>query len=120
MLRIYARVLAVALVATAAAIAVRIPNEGLVVSVLYVGSSCVLAYAGFSRRDPMIVRTLVAAMGSLFLVSGLAVALTMGVLGFPFGGRGWEAGLANAALGGLTMACAGLLPCADDDGSASG
>jgi hypothetical protein len=41
------------------------------------------------------------------------------VLGFPFGGRGWEAGLANAALGGLTMACAGLLPCADDEWSGS-
>ena len=58
-----------------------------------------------------------AAVGSLFLVTGLAVALAMSVLGFPFGGRGWEAGLANAALGGLTMACAVLLPC--DDGSAS-
>jgi len=49
MLRIYARVLAAALLVTAAAIAVRIPHEGLGVSVLYVGSSCVLAYAGFRR-----------------------------------------------------------------------
>jgi hypothetical protein len=38
--------------------------------------------------------------------------------GFPFGGRGWEVGLAHAALGGLSMACAVLLPC-DDDGSAT-
>ena len=120
MLRIYARVLAAALVVTAAAIAVRIPNEGLGLSVLYVGSSCVLAYAGFRRGgEAGVIRTLVAAVGSLLLVTGLAVALTMSVLGFPFGGRGWEAGLANAALGGLTMACAALLPCADDDGSAS-
>ena len=114
MLRIYARVLAAALVVTAAAIAIRIPHEGLGLSMLYVGSSCVFAYAGFRRGDPMIVRTLVAAMGSFFLVTGLGVALTMSVVGFPFGGRGWEAGLANAALGGLTMACAGLLPCADE------
>jgi hypothetical protein len=49
MLRICARALAAALLVTAAAIAVRIPNEGLGVSVLYVGSSCVLAYAGFRR-----------------------------------------------------------------------
>ena len=49
MLRIYARVLAAALVVTAAAIALRIPNEGMGLSVLYVGSSCVLAYAGFRR-----------------------------------------------------------------------
>ena len=118
MLRIYARVLAAALVVMAAAAAVRIPNEGLGVSALYVGSAAVFAYAGFSRRDTAIVRTLVAAMGSLFLLSGLVVALTMGVLGFPFEGRGWEAGLAHAAFGGLTMACAVLLPC-DDDGSAS-
>jgi len=48
MLRIYASVLAALVVATAA-IAVRIPNEGLGLSVLYVGSSCVLAYAGFRR-----------------------------------------------------------------------
>ena len=118
MLRIYARVLAAALVVTAAAIAVRISNEGLGLSVLCVGSSCVLAYAGFRRGEAAVIRTLVAAVGSLFLVTGLGVALTMSVLGFPFGGRGWEAGLANAALGGLTMACAGLLPC-DDEGSAS-
>jgi hypothetical protein len=38
----------------------------------------------------------------------------MGILGFPFEGRGWEAGLAHAALGGLTMACAVLLPCDDE------
>jgi hypothetical protein len=46
------------------------------------------------------------------------VALGMGVLGFPFEGRYWVAGLAQAALGGATMACAVLLPC-DDEGSAS-
>jgi hypothetical protein len=50
-------------------------------------------------------------MGSLFLLLGLLVALAMGILGFPFEGRGWEVGLAHAALGGLTMACAVLLPC---------
>jgi hypothetical protein len=52
-------------------------------------------------------------MGSFFLLSGLLVALTMGVLGFPFGARGWEVGLAHTAFGGLTMACAVLLPCDD-------
>ena len=115
MLRIYARVLAVALVVIAVAVAVRLANEGLGASVLYVGSAVVLAYAGFSRTVPArVVRTLVAAVGSFFLVSGLLVALAMGVVGFPFGGRVWEVGLAHAALGGLTMACAVLLPCDDD------
>jgi hypothetical protein len=121
MLRIYARLLAAALVATAAAIAVRIPAEGLVVSVLfYAGSAAVLAYAGFRRGEAALVRRVVAIMGVVFLVSGILFALAMGILGFPFGGKGWVFGLANAALGGLTMACAGLLPCDDDDeGSAS-
>jgi hypothetical protein len=94
MLRIYARLLAAALVATAAAIAVRIPAEGLGVGVLfYVGSAAVFAYAGFRRGEAALVRSVVAVMGVVFLVSGLAVALTMGIVGFPFGGRvgylGW-------------------------------
>jgi hypothetical protein len=42
------------------------------------------------------------------------VALAMSILGFPFGGRGWEVGLVHAAFGGLTMACAVLLPCDDE------
>jgi hypothetical protein len=119
MLRIYARVLAAALAVIAAAAAVGIPNGGLGVSVLYVGLAVVFAYAGFRRGDAALVRSVVAAVGSLLLVSGLLFALAMGVLGFPFGGRGWEVGLAHAALGGLTMACAVLLPCDDDEGSAS-
>jgi hypothetical protein len=52
-------------------------------------------------------------MGSFFLLSGLLVALALGNLGFPFEGRGWVVGLAHAAFGGLTMACAVLLPCDD-------
>ena len=118
MLRIYARVLAAVLLVIAAAAAVRIPNEGLGVSVLYLGLAAVFAYAGFRRGEAALVRGVVAAMGSLLLVSGLLLALAMGVLGFPFEGRYWVVGLAHAALGGLTMACAALLPC-DDDGSAS-
>jgi hypothetical protein len=95
MLRIYARVLAAALVVIAvAAAAVRIPNEGLGLSVLYAGSAAVFAYAGFRRGDAAVVRSVVTVMGSVLLVSGL-VALAMGVLGFPFGGRGWEVGLAH-------------------------
>jgi hypothetical protein len=38
----------------------------------------------------------------------------MGILGFPFEGKGWEVGLAHAGFGGLTMACAVLLPCDDE------
>lgn len=118
MLRVYARVLAATLVAVAAAAAVRIPNGGLGVSLLYVGLAAVFAYAGFRRGEAAVVRVVVAAMGSLMLVSGLLLALGMGVLGFPFEGRYWVVGLAHAALGGLTMACAVLLPC-EDEGSAS-
>ena len=121
MLRIYARLLAAALVviAVAAAIAVRIPAEGLGVSVLfYVGSAAVFAYAGFRRGEAALVRSVVALMGVVFLVLGLLLALAMGVLGFPFEGRYWVVGLGHAALGGVTMACAALLPC-DDEGSAS-
>ena len=119
MLRIYARLLAAALVAMAVLATVRIPNVGLGVSVLYVGSAAVFAYAGFRRGEAALVRSVVAAMGSLFLASGLLLALAMGVVGFPFEGRGWEVGLAHAALGGFTMACAVLLPCDDDGGPAS-
>ena len=119
MLRIYARLLAAALVAMAVVATVRIPNEGLGVSVLYVGSAAVFAYAGFRRGGTALLRSVVAAMGTLFLASGLLVALAMGVVGFPFEGKYWVVGLAHAALGGLTMACAVLLPCDDDGGPAS-
>ena len=86
-------------------------------SVLYLGSAAVFAYAGFSRRISTIIRSVVAAMGLFFLLSGLLAAFTMGVLGFPFEGRVWEVGLVQAAIGGLTMACAVLLPCSDDAAS---
>src|SRR5919206_21144 len=97
MLRIYARVLAAVLLVIAAAAAVRIPNEGLGVSVLYVGSAAVFAYAGFRRGEAALVRSVVAAMGTLLLVFGLLLALTMGVLGFPFEGRYWVVGLGSGA-----------------------
>ena len=114
MLRIYARVSAAALTVIAVLAALRISSAGLGVSLLYVGSAGIFAYAGFSRRSSPIIRSVVAATGSLFLLSGLSVALVMSILGFPFEGRFWEVGLVHAAFGGLTMACAVLLPC--DDG----
>jgi len=117
MLRIYARVSAAVLAVVAMAAALRISSAGLGVSVLYVGSAAIFAYAGFSQSSSTIIRSVVAAMGSFFLLSGLLVALTMGILGFPFEGRGWEAGLVHAAFGGLTMACAVLLPCDDESAS---
>ncbi len=121
MLRIYARVSAATLCVVGVEVAPRIPSTGLgasvLLSVLYLGSAAVFAYAGFSRRNPTIVRSVLAAMGSFFLLSGLSVALTMGILGFPYEGRGWEAGLAQAAFGGLTMACAVLLRCDDESAS---
>ena len=116
-MRIYARVSAAVLGVIAIAAAGRISRVGLGVSVLYVSSAAIFAYAGFSRRNSAIIRSFVAAMGSLFLLLGLFVALTMGVLGFPFEGRFWEAGLVHAAFGGLTMACAILLPCDDESAS---
>jgi hypothetical protein len=118
MLRIYARLSAAVLASIAVALALGLSRAGVGVSVLYVGSAAIFAYAGFSPRSSTIVRSVVATMGSLFLVSGLLVALAMGIVGFPFEGRVWEAALVHAAFGGLTMACAVLLPC--DDGSASG
>ena len=117
MLRIYVRVVATALGVIAIAAALRISRVGLGVSVLYLISAAIFAYAGFLWRSSTIIRSVVAAMGLFFLVSGLLVALTMSVLGFPFEGRGWELGLVHAAIGGLTMACAVLLPCSDEDGS---
>jgi len=117
MLRIYARVWAAVLALIALAAAVRISRVGLGVSVLYLSSAAVFAYAGFSGRTSTIIRTVVAAMGLSFLPSGLLVAFTMSVLGFPFEGRGWESGLVHAAFGGLTMVCAVLLPCSDESAS---
>ena len=117
MLRIYARLSAAALGVIAVAVALRVPSAGLGASVLYVVSAGIFAYAGFSRRDTTTIRTVVAAMGWFFLLSGLLLALTMSILGFPFEGRGWEVGLVHAAFGGLTMACAVLLPCDDEPAS---
>jgi len=117
MLRIYARVSAAVLALIAIAAAIRISRVGLGVSVLYLGSAAVFAYAGFSGRTSMIIRTVVAAMGLFFLLSGLLVAVTMSVLRFPFEGSGWKSGLMHAAFGGLTMVCAMLLPCSDESAS---
>jgi hypothetical protein len=118
MLRIYARILAAVLGVIAIAAARRMTGAGLGAGlgtgVLYLGSAAVFAYAGFSLRNAATIRIVVAVMGSLFLLLGLLVALAMGILGFPFEGRGWVVGLAHAALGGLTMACAVLLPCDDE------
>ena len=85
-------------------------------SVLYLGSAAVFAYAGFVRRTSTVILSVVATMGLFFLLSGLLVAFIMSVLGFPSEGSGWELGLVHAAFGGLTMACAVLLP--GDDESA--
>jgi hypothetical protein len=112
MLRIYARLLAVVLTLSGmATLAVLMRGVGLGVSIFYLCLAAILAWVGFSRRDSSIVRSVVGGMGMLFLLLGLLVALTMSVLGFPFEGRGWESGLAQAALGSLTMVCAVLLPC---------
>ena len=117
MLRIYACVSAAVLAVIAIAAAVRLSRVGLGGSVLYLGSAATFAYAGLSRRSSPNIRSVVAAMGAFFLLSGLLVALTMGILGFPFEGKGWEVGLVHAAFGGLTMACAVLLPCDDESAS---
>jgi hypothetical protein len=118
MLRIYARILAAVLGVIAIVAARRMTGAGLGVGlgtgVLYLGSAAVFAYAGFWLRNAATIRIVVAVMGSLFLLLGLLVALAMGIVGFPFEGRGWVVGLAHAALGGLTMACAALLPCDDE------
>jgi hypothetical protein len=114
MLRIYSRLLAVVLAMSGIAALVLIRSVGLGVGIFHLSSAAIFAYGGFSRRDSAIIRGVVGTMGVLLLLSGLLVALTMSFLGFPFEGRGWEAGLVQAALGGLTMACAVLLPCDDE------
>jgi uncharacterized membrane protein len=119
MLRIYARILAAVLGVIAIAAARRMTGAGLLgaglgTGVLYLGSAAIFAYAGFSLRNAATIRIVVAAMGCLFLLLGLLVAVAMSILGFPFEGRGWVVGLAHAAFGGLTMACAALLPCDDE------
>jgi hypothetical protein len=114
MLRIYARILAAVLGVIAIATARRMTGADLGAGLLYLCSAAVFVYSGFSLRNAATIRIVVAVMGSLFLLLGLLVALAMGILGFPFEGRGWVVGLAHAALGGLTMACAVLLPCDDE------
>ena len=114
MLRTYARLLAIVLVLSGTAALALIRGVGLGVGIFYLCSAAIFAWVGFPRRDSAIVRGVVAGMGVLFLLLGLLLALTMSVLGFPFEGRYWEAGLVQAALGGLTMACAVLLPCDDE------
>jgi hypothetical protein len=114
MLRIYARILAAVLGVVAIVAARRMTGASLGTGALYLGSAAVFAYAGFWLRNAATVRIVVAVMGSLFLLLGVLMALAMSLMGLPFEGRGWAVGLANAALGGLTMACAGLLPCEDE------
>lgn len=114
MLRIYARLLAIVLVLSGTAALALIRGVGLGVGIFHLSSAAIFASVGFSRRDSAIIRGVVGTMGVLFLLSGLLVAFSMSVLGFPFEGRYWEAGLVQAALGGLTMACAVLLPCDDE------
>ncbi len=114
MVRIYARLVAIVLVLSGTAALALIQGVGLGVGIFHLSSAAIFAWVGFSRRDSAIVRGVVAGMGLLFLLSGLLVALTMSALGFPFEGRYWEAGLVQAALGGLSMACAVLLPCDDE------
>src|SRR3954469_5656478 len=114
MLRIYARILAAVLGVVAIVAARRMTGTGLGTGVVYLGSAAVFAYAGFWLRNAATIRIVVAVMGTLFLLLGLLVALAMSMLGFPCEGKGWVVGLAHAALGGLTMACAALLPCDDE------
>jgi len=114
MLRMYARILVAVLGVIAIAVARHKTGAGLGAGVLYLCSAAVFAYSGFALRNAATIRIVMAVMGSLFLLSGLLVAVAMSILGFPFEGRGWVVGLAHAALGGLTMACAALLPCKDE------
>jgi hypothetical protein len=114
MLRIYARLLAEVLVLGGIAALALIRGVGLGMGMFYLSSAAIFAWIGFSRRDSAIIRGVVGTMGVLFLLSGLLVALTVSVLGFPFEGRYWEVGLMQAAVGGLSMACAVLLPCDDE------
>ncbi len=114
MLRLYARTMAVLLTLSSIVFLVRVAGMGLGVGIFHLSSAAIFAYVGFSRRNSAIVRSVVGGMGVLFLFSGLLVALIVSFLGFPFEGRGWEAGLVQAALGGLTMACAVVLPCDDE------
>ena len=115
MLRIYTRLLAVLLGLVGIAALAGIWGVGPAGGILYVSLAGIVAYASSYRRDPEIVRVVVGGMGVLFLLLGLFLAFIMSLLGFPYEGRYWEVGLGHAALGALTMACAVLLPCADDE-----
>jgi hypothetical protein len=114
MLRIYARILAVVLAVAGVATLESLLRVGRGVGIVYLSLAALLAYVAFLQRDSAIVRSVVGGMGLLFFSTGLLVALTMSVLGFPYEGKGWEAGLVHAAVGGLTMACAASLPCEDE------
>jgi hypothetical protein len=121
MLRVYACLLAVvlALIGLAALVSVLGGVVGPAASILYLSSAAIVAYVGLVRRDPDIVRIVVGGMGVLLLLTGLFLAIVMSILGFPYEGGGWEVGLGHAALGALMMACAVLLPCADEEPPAS-
>jgi hypothetical protein len=106
MLRIYARISAEVLALAGVAALESLLRVGRGVGILYLSLAALLAYLAFPRRDPAILRSVVGGMGLLFLSTGVLVALTMGVLGFPYERKGWEARLVHAALGGLRMACA--------------
>ena len=114
MLRIYTRMLAMVLALIGVAALAGVLGVGPGAGVLYLISAGIVAYAGSSERHPDIIRAVVGGMGLLFWISGLLLAVIMGVLGFPYEGRFWEVGLWHAALGALSVTCAVLLPCADE------
>ncbi len=88
MLRIYARAVAAVLAVIAIAAALRMSIAGLGVSVLYLGSAAIFAYAGFSRMNSTIIRSVVAAMGLVFLLSGLLVSSHHEHPRVPLSGKG--------------------------------
>jgi hypothetical protein len=120
LLRTYARLVAVVLVLASVADLLGWLALGTGAALLYVFTAGVFAYAGGRQGDEGFTRAVVGGFGGFYLASGLLLAIVFVVLEFPFGGGAYAEAFGLAALGGLSAACARVLPCDDDPPEGSG
>lgn len=113
LLRTYARGAALALGLAAMAGFLGAPVPGVAYALLCLGTGSIFAYVGFGERDASLTRAVVGGLGTLHLVSGVALAVLFVALGFPFERHGYAHTLGLMAFGGLCVACARSLPCDD-------
>ena len=114
LLRAYARLAAVVLVLASLASLFGWLALGKGSALLYLFTAGIFTYAGGRWWDAGFTREVVGSFGKFYLASGLVLAVLFAVLRFPFEGGAYAEALGLTVLGGLSAACARVLPCEDD------